>query len=89
MTEKLSSEFFDILAGAIAVKVLDRVDQKLWSNPVDKMLYDVDEAAVYLGRSVSAVRKLIERREVPIVKIGARVQVHRRDMDELIEKARG
>lgn len=49
-------------------------------------LLNVDEAAAYLGRSVPSMRHLIHDREVPVVRVGNRVQLHRADLDAWIAK---
>ena len=51
-----------------------------------KRLYNVTEAAEYLGRSVWSIRRLIWAGELPSVRAGGRVHVDVRDMDEFIEK---
>ncbi len=51
-----------------------------------KRLYNVTEAAEYLGRSAWSIRRLIWAGELPSVRAGRRVQVDLSDMDEFIEK---
>lgn len=51
-----------------------------------KRLYTLSEAAVYLGRSVWSVRRLIWNGDLPQVRAGGRVHVDIRDMDEFIDK---
>lgn len=49
-------------------------------------LLNVEEAAIYLGRSTGALRMLIHRGQVPVVRLGdRRVQLDREDLDRLIE----
>jgi excisionase family DNA binding protein len=83
-------KFLTLLIEDLADRVAKRVSEKLTSSPqrVEKMLYNVDEAAIYMGRSESSIRHLIEDRDLPSVKNGGRVQVYKRDMDEWIEKHR-
>ena len=55
-------------------------------NSKTQRLLNVEEAAVYLGRSPGALRMLIHRGQVPVVRIGdRRVQLDREDLDRLIE----
>ncbi len=51
-----------------------------------KRLYSLPEAAMYLGRSTWSVRRLIWSGALPSVRVGGRVHVDVRDMDDLIEK---
>jgi len=54
-------------------------------NRITKRLYTVEEAAMYLGRSVWSVRRLIWDGLLPEVRIDKRVQVDIRDLDAFIE----
>jgi excisionase family DNA binding protein len=57
-------------------------------NPVrviPKRLYSVDDAAVYLGRSVWAIREMLWAGKIPYVKDGRRTLLDIRDMDTWIE----
>jgi excisionase family DNA binding protein len=51
-----------------------------------KRLYDLNEASVYLGRSVGALRELIWKGQIPCVKIGRRVHLDIIDMDTFIDQ---
>jgi excisionase family DNA binding protein len=55
---------------------------------VQKLLYDINEAAIILGRSKRSVEQLIHDRELAVVRVGRRTQVHKRDLDEFIERNR-
>ena len=50
-------------------------------NAVKPRLLTVQEAAVYLGATVWCMRRLILRREVPVVQVGKRQNVAREDLD--------
>ena len=56
------------------------------STVIEKRLYTLDEAAIYLGRSTWSVRRLIWNGDLPQVRAGGRVHVDVRDMDMFIEK---
>ena len=49
-------------------------------------LLSVKESAVYLGRSEQAVQHLIFEKQLPVVRVGRRVHLDRRDLDSWIEK---
>jgi excisionase family DNA binding protein len=87
--EPQESTFLTLLVEDLADRVAKRVSEKM-ANPsaVQKMLYNVDEAAIYMGRSESSIRHLLEDRDLPAVKNGGRVQIYKRDMDDWIEKHR-
>jgi excisionase family DNA binding protein len=57
-------------------------------NPVEplKRLYTIKEAGIYLGRSVYSVRELIWDGKLPCVRVGRRIHIDIRDLDEFIEK---
>jgi excisionase family DNA binding protein len=58
-------------------------------NPVSgrpqKRLYNVNEAAVYLGRSAWALREMYYQGKVPTVKDGRRILFDIQDLDAWIE----
>ena len=56
------------------------------STKAQKRLYNLPEAAAYLGRSLWSVRRLIWNGKLPVVREGKRVQIDLQDMDEFIEK---
>lgn len=58
------------------------------SNPlcdVPKRLFNVKESAVYLGRTVWAVREMLWAGKMPFVKDGKRILLDIRDMDDWID----
>jgi excisionase family DNA binding protein len=54
------------------------------SKPI-KRLYSIKEAALYLGRSVWAVREMIWAGKIPFIKDGRRILLDINDMDIWIE----
>lgn len=50
-----------------------------------KRLYNLREAGVYLGRTEWAIRHLVWSGAIQAVKLGRRIQLDVRDMDEFIE----
>lgn len=61
------------------------IEMKGMSNR-PKRLYNVSEAAEYLGCSSWSVRRLIWAGALPCVRAGRRVQVDLNDMDSFIEE---
>jgi excisionase family DNA binding protein len=55
---------------------------------IPKRLYSIKESAVYLGRSVWAVREMLWAGKIPFVKDGRRMLLDIRDMDTWIESSK-
>jgi len=55
-------------------------------NPPQKRLYDLKEAAIYLGRPVFSVRTLIWNGHLPFIKSGRRQYIDIYDLERYIEK---
>ncbi len=58
------------------------------TRALPKRLYNVREAAVYLGRTTWAVRGMIAAGKIPYVRDGRRILLDIRDMDVWIEKSK-
>jgi len=80
----------DSLVEAIAERVMAKIRPELsgggTSYRIQPALFSVKEAAIYLGRSEQAVQHLIFQRDLPVVRVGRRVHLDRRDLDAWIEK---
>ena len=50
-------------------------------------LLSVPDAATYLGRTPKAIRRLIEKRELPVVRMGRRIHLDIRLLDRLIDRS--
>ena len=80
-----------LLIGLIAQQVAERVKEQIaervaHATPVQPVLLSVKDAAVYLGRSEQSIQHLIFSHELPVVRVGRRVHLDRRDLDLWIEK---
>jgi len=73
----------DAFADAIAERVVQRLTAAQERNKT--RLLDVAAAAEYIGRSPSALRRLIARGAIPCVRRDGRVQVDRQDLDNWLE----
>ncbi len=77
----------DGLARAIAEEVAAMLrDERAVSPSVEPALLTVKQAAIYLGRSEQSIQHLIFQKELPVVRVGRRVHLDRRDLDGFIEK---
>ena len=52
----------------------------------EKRLYTIKEASEYLGFSVKALYHMVERRQIPFVKIGKSLRFNKVALDNWIEK---
>ena len=86
----MQEPLLDSLVEAIAERVMAKIRPELSgggpSPRFQPALLNVKDAAVYLGRSEQSVQHLIFQRELPVVRIGRRVHLDRRDLDAWIEK---
>jgi excisionase family DNA binding protein len=77
------------LVKAVAVEVATMLRGELARrsvSDVQPVLFNVKQAAVYLGRSEQSVQHLIFQKDLPVVRSGRRVHLHRSDLDAWIEK---
>jgi excisionase family DNA binding protein len=73
-----------VLVKAVAVEVAAMLKgglARLSTPAVQPVLLDVKQASVYLGRSEQAIQHLIFQRDLPVVRMGRRVHLDRRDLD--------
>jgi excisionase family DNA binding protein len=80
---------FEGLAKALATELVERLKPeiaRLGGPSVQPALLTVKEAGLYLGRSEQSVQHLIFERQLPVVRSGRRVHLHKRDLDAWIEK---
>jgi excisionase family DNA binding protein len=64
--------------------------QRITNPPrvLSKRLFDIKESAVYLGRSVWAVREMLWAGKMPYVKDGKRILLDIQDMNEWIDQSK-
>jgi excisionase family DNA binding protein len=80
---------FDGLAKALALEIAERLRPeiaRLTAPSVQPALLTVKEAGIYLGRSEQAIQHLVFERQLPVVRVGRRVHLDRKDLDAFIEK---
>lgn len=78
-----------VLIKAMAIEIASMLKAELSrdaSPSVQPALLSVKQAALYIGRSEQAVQHLIFQKDLPVVRIGRRVHLDRRDLDAWIEK---
>ncbi len=73
------------VAGEVALLLKSELS-RLVIPEVRPELLNVKQAAVYLGRSEQSVQHLIFQKDLPVVRSGRRVHLHRSDLDAWIEK---
>jgi len=81
MTDGFSLES---LLDALADRVAERVSQKLGTARSTTRLLSIEDAARYLGRSVEAVRHMVNAGKIPTVRGDRRTQIDLKDLDAWI-----
>lgn len=66
----------------------DTARHRAEKNTPSRRLLTVDEAAFYIGRSPYAMRHLISKGLIAVVRIGSRIHIDRADLDELIDNSK-
>ena len=56
------------------------------SSPLRQRLLSLKDASAYLGFSLRSVRNLVYSRELPIIRLGAKIFIDLRDLDQWIER---
>lgn len=85
----MNAMLMDALVEAIAAQVVEKVKAAISSDGLKNLqpaLLTVKEAGVYLGRSEQAVQHLIFQKELPVIRVGRRVHLARKDLDKWIEQ---
>lgn len=85
----MSDPTLSVLVHAVAEEVAAKLKAELaqvLTPSIQPVLLTAKQAAVYLGRSEQSVQHLIFQRELPVVRVGRRVHLDRRDLDAWIEK---
>lgn len=83
------SSLTGLLVASLAEEVVRRLKPelaKMKPTTIQPALFDVKQAGVYLGRTEQAIQHLIFDRELPVVRVGRRVHLDRKDLDHWIEK---
>jgi excisionase family DNA binding protein len=75
------------------IRLINQQDRKAQRivNPscaLSKRLYNIKEGAVYLGRTVWAVREMLWAGKMPYVKDGKRILIDINDMNEWIDQSK-
>ncbi len=58
------------------------------NTTLTKRLYSIKDAALYLGRTVGAVREMLWAGKMPYVKDGKRILIDIHDMEAWIERSK-
>lgn len=85
-----AASLFENVIAVIRQQVLAEVQQT--TSPAQtgspKRLLTVREAADYLGRTEQAMRQLIHKKLVPVIRFGRNVRLDIRDLDAIIADCR-
>jgi hypothetical protein len=88
MSPSLSLE--DLLE-LLVERIADRVGARLASSGrpgVKQRLLTIEDAGGYIGRTVEAMRHLVNSGKVAVVRVDKRIFIDIRDLDELIERSK-
>jgi excisionase family DNA binding protein len=82
------AQAIDLFASKVAERVEQQVIERLehMAPQIQPALLSVRDAATYLGRTEQSIQHLIFSQELPVVRVGRRVHLDRRDLDAWIEK---
>jgi excisionase family DNA binding protein len=78
---------FAAFVATIRAQVLTE-QQRRPQSPTTNRLFTPKQAGEYLGRTESAVRQMIFKKQIRVVRIGRNVRLDRRDLDMLIDENR-
>ena len=79
------------LIGPLVRAIADEVERRLiprLTRPMARLL-TVEEAGAYLGRTPGAIRSMVKAGKIPYLKIDERLMFDVRDLDRMIDAAKG
>ncbi len=79
-------EFLDMLAGILAEKYFERVDDRMKKIPELRRLITAKETGQYLSLSTETIYRMASLKKLPYLKIGDRVLFDIKTLDHWIEK---
>ena len=82
-TTSPTDQFVEAIAQRVAAILAPKIET---ANALRPRLLTVDQAAVYLGRTDSAIRGMLKRGVVPRMRIDGRVMFDVQDLNALIEQ---
>lgn len=74
-----------VLEAAVRAQVLAEQQAKPQSTSPRRLLTPA-QAGEYLGRTESAVRQMIQRKQLPVVRFGRNIRIDRLDLERLIDE---
>ena len=85
-TEQFMAILAHRIAEDVAAKVIDRLQRQM--SGTEKILFSMAEAAQSMGLSRSTVKNMVREREIPCVRCGTRVLIHRNDIEAWVSNNR-
>jgi len=85
-----SAQLVEAVLDVVRRQVLSEIqEQEEQSKPVSsKRLLTVAEAAEYMGRTENAMRQLIHKKLIPVVRFGRNIRIDIRDLEAIIAEYR-
>ena len=56
------------------------------SHMIEQRYMDVNDCAIYIGRTPKAVRRLIDRAEIPAIRTGRKLQFDKEQIDRWMQR---
>jgi len=77
--------FVDRLAQALIARIIPQLPNGNGSKQTPKKLLNIKECAAYIGRSETAVYRLVARHQIPVVRNGRTLRFDRIEIDRWVE----
>jgi excisionase family DNA binding protein len=74
----LYEPLLDELAKRTAKLVIEALEKK---KTIQQEYFTVEQAGTYIGKTKEGMTALLKQRQIPIIKIGARVHIAKKDLD--------
>ncbi|HXB74698.1 MAG TPA: helix-turn-helix domain-containing protein [Candidatus Acidoferrales bacterium] len=87
-TENSPETLMNTAIAAIRLQVLAELRDKTPAAAPTRRLLTAKQAGEYLGRSEHAIRQMIHKRQLPVVRDGRNVRLDLRDLDARIDDLR-
>ncbi len=77
-----------LLTAQIRTQLMAEMQSSAKPPAAAKRLMTPKEAGEYIGRSESAIRQLIHKQQLPVIRFGRNVRIDLKDLDRIIDENR-
>jgi len=86
---RASLALFENVLSVVRAQVMAEMQGREQSKPATQnRLLTVHQAAEFLGRTDKAVRQLVYKRTIPVIRYDRAIRIDRRDLEALVEQNR-